>query len=213
MKSVFVKAAAVLVTALVAVGCGHEGGEAVVLDLGAIAQATGQDELIRARAEEAREELGAQLQQLAITMDQQIAAQQAEMGESPTAEQEAMLQQMTMQARQQLGEAQAQAQAQATQIEEQLIEDYRAEIQPLAQEIARSKGASIVFADDSYLFWYDDSLDITDEVIAAWRALPDDSADEDVAEELAEVEEQIEVLEEAFEGAQEAAEEDSAATE
>lgn len=210
MKSVLTKVSALLLSAFIVVGCGHEGGSnTVVMDLSVIANATGQDEVILARSEEARAELGTQLQQLAISMDQQIAAQQEEMGANPTPEQQAQLQQMTMQARQQLGEAQSQAQGQANQIEENLINEFRAEIQPLVEEIAASKGASVVLLQDASIFWYQDSLDITDEVIAAWRALPQDSeADaEEVAEELEEVEEELAEAEEELAEAEEQLEE------
>ncbi len=210
MKSVLAKISALLLSAFIVVGCGHEGGSSTaIMDLSVIANATGQDEVILASSEEARAELGAQLQQLAMSMDQQIAAQQAEMGANPTPEQQAQLQQMTMQARQQLGEAQSQAQVQANQIEESLINEFRKEIQPLVEEIAASKGASIVLLQDASIFWSQDSLDITDEVIAAWKALPQDSEGEaeEMAEELEEVEEELAETEEELAEAEEQLEE------
>ncbi len=106
---------------------------------------------------------------------------------------------MTLQARQQINNAQMQAQNQASQIESELVADFRAEISPLAQKIASQMGASAVLASDSYLFWFDPAVDITDEVIAAWRALPAEDpveeAVEEVAEELAEVQAELEAVE------------------
>ena len=113
-----------------------------------------------------------------------------------------------------------QAQNQVSQIEGALVTSFRDKLSPLAETIAKEKGASAVLAADSYLFWFDPAADITDEVIAAWRALPADKpaieeAAEEVAElqseldavegELAEVEEEIQDLNEAAEEAEVAA--------
>jgi Skp family chaperone for outer membrane proteins len=208
--------------ALVA-GCAHEGDSGVaILDLTAVAKATGQDEVIRIKAEATRNELMAQLQQLAQNLDQQLAAEVEKIGDKPTAEQQQFLQQLNVQARNQLAQVQQQAQEQANQIEQSLISEFTGSITPLAVEIAKSRGAKVILAQDAYLFWYDPSIDITGEVIAAWRARPaaaetaEKAAVEGVAEaqaeleevaeelaeteeELAEVEKQIEVLEEVIE--------------
>ena len=67
-------------SALLLVGCdqmpasGGSGGGVAVMDLAAVAKATGQDEVIRLEADAARAELGAQLQALASNLDQQISA-------------------------------------------------------------------------------------------------------------------------------------------
>ncbi len=175
------------------------GSDVVIIDLTAVAKATGQDEVIRLKAEAARNELTVQLQQLIQALDQQLADERAKMGDNPSPEQSQSFQQLNIQARGRLTEAQAQAQAQATQIEQTLVSEFRDSISPLAQEIARGMGASAVLAADPYLFWFDPAVDITDEVIAAWRARPagESSAEvaEDVADEMAEVQSELDEVE------------------
>jgi len=191
-----------LVAALFVSACdqgpaGGGGGSIAVMDLSAIAKATGQDEVIRQDAETARAELSAQLQQLATNLEQQLAAEREKVGISPSEADQQRLQEMTMQARQQISNAQMQAQSQASLMEQELVTAFRDKLTPLAEEIAKAKGASAVLAADSYLFWFDPTIDITDEVIAAWRALPDQTAAEDagtaadVADELAAVQAEL----------------------
>lgn len=203
MKTRFIFCLSLLVGSALLVGCnqmpgGASGGQGVVImDLAAIANATGQDEVIRQESDAARAELGAQLQALAASLEQQISAEREKIGITPTAQDSQRLQELTMQARQQINNAQMQAQNQASQVEVELVAAFRDRVAPLAERIAKEKGASAVLAADAYLFWFDPAIDITDEVIAAWRALPADaSAEEVAAEELAEVQAELDEVEE-----------------
>ena len=197
-----------IASALLLIGCnpappGSGGAGVAIMDLAAVAKATGQDEIIRQEAEAARTELGAQLQALAANLEQQISAEREKIGIAPSDADSQRLQEMTLQARQQINNAQMQAQNQASQIEAELVADFRSKISPLAEKIASQRGASAVLASDSYLFWFDPAADITDEVIAAWRAMPAaapveevvEEAVEEVAEELAEVQAELEEVE------------------
>ena len=182
-------------------GCGHEGSSVAVIDLNAVAKATGQDEAMRVKAAAARNELQSQLEQVAVNLDQQLNQEIEKIGDNPTAEQEQQLQQMNQNARMQLAELQQMAQQQAGQIEVAVVDEFKDQIRPLAEKVARDKGTSIIVTQDQSVFWYDASIDITDEVIAAWRAQEGDvSAEaeevEEVEEELAEVEEELEEVEE-----------------
>jgi Skp family chaperone for outer membrane proteins len=183
------------------------GGSGVaILDLAAVAKATGQDEAIRQQAEQARGELSAQLQQLAANLEQQLAAEREKMGAAPSETDAQRLQELTQQARQQIGNAQQQAQNQAAMIESGLVEEFRANIEPLAQAIAKEKKAKVVMAADAYVFWFDPSVDITDEVIAAWRAQPEAQAEEAVVEaieEVADAESELEAVQEELAGVEE----------
>jgi Skp family chaperone for outer membrane proteins len=167
-------------SALLLAGCDQQQpvtSPIAVLDLAAVAEATGEDKAIREKAEAAREGLGTQLQELAASMDKQLAAEREKIGVKPKAEDAQRLQEMTMQARQQINNAQQQAQNEASQIEAQLVEEFRKKVDPLAEKIAREKGAKALLAVDSYLFWHDPAIDITDQVVEAWRALPADKAE------------------------------------
>lgn len=162
--------AALAALALTACQPADTGSTVAVLDLGALAQATGEDELIREKAEAGRVELNTQLQQLATDLDQQINAEREKLGESPSEEEAARIQQLTTQARQQIGQAQQQAQQQANQMELNLVDEFREAVLPLAQDIAKEKGVRLILSSDAYVFWADSSVDITAEVITAWQA-------------------------------------------
>jgi Skp family chaperone for outer membrane proteins len=183
------------------------GSDVVIIDLTAVAKATGQDEVIRLKAEAARDELTVQLQQLIQGLEQQLADERAKMGDNPSPEQAQVFQQLNIQARGQLTDAQAQAQAQATQIEQALVAEFRDSVSPLAEEIARGMGASAVLAADPYLFWFDPAVDITDEVIAAWRARPAKEpaaeSSEEVTEEMTDVQSELNEVEDELTEAEE----------
>lgn len=198
MKQIQNMSLILVVAALFVSGCDQGpaagSGGVAVMDLSAIAKATGQDEVIRQDAEMARAELSAQLQQLATNLEQQLAAEREKVGISPSEADQQRLQEMTMQARQQISNAQMQAQSQASLMEQELITAFRDKVAPLAEEIAKANGASAVLAADSYLFWFDPAVDITDEVIAAWRASSGEGASDD-AEDLADMTEAVEEIE------------------
>ena len=169
---------AALLLAVVVSACEPQSaaGGVAIIDLATVAKATGQEETMRVESEAARAELTSQLQQLAQNLEGQLAAEREKAGISPNQEQQARLQQLGLAAQQQVNNAQQQAQAQANAFEQQLVTDFRAEIRPLAEQIARDKGLSVVLAADAYLFWFDPAVDITDEVIAGYRAGAQESA-------------------------------------
>jgi Skp family chaperone for outer membrane proteins len=196
-----------VVAAFLLTGCDQlQGGSAIaVLDLAAVAKATGQDEVIRQQAEQARTDLSAQLQQVAANLEQQLATEREKAGIAPNEANAQRLQELTSQAQQQMNVAQQQAQQQAALIETNLVNEFRDNLDPIVRVIATQRGAKTVMAADAYMFWFDPEVDITDEVIAAWRAespiAAEDSTEEleAVEEELAEVEEEIEELKEEIE--------------
>lgn len=144
------------------------GGTVAVIDLSLVAEATGQDEAIRSQAEMGLQELTSQLQNLASEMDQQISAEREKLGDNPGEADAARLQQMAQEARQQINAAQQQAQQQANQMEASLVFEFREKVMPLAREVAQQKGISLILSNDAYVFWADDSVNITAAVIAAW---------------------------------------------
>jgi Skp family chaperone for outer membrane proteins len=199
MKTGFSFVLVLLASVFLISGCDQMPGgkpDIAIMDLAVIAEATGQDEFIRAEAEATRNALAAQLQQFAQVLDQQLTEEAEKAGANPSPEDLQRLQQLNAQARTQMNDAQTQAQTQAAQIEQQLVTEFRDAISPLAEEIAKSQGASAVLAVDAYMFWFDPAIDITDEVIAAWRARPAEEAVVEAAiEEVAEVQAELEAVE------------------
>ncbi len=164
--------ACVTVVLLIA-GCDQmpgAGPDTLIVDLAAVAKATGKEQSMQDEAQIAREEMNAQLTESARNLEQQIEQERAKFGDTPTEEQQLQLQQMTQQAQQQFGQLQAEAQQKMQQNEINLVLEYREQVKPFAEKIARSRGASVVHLTDQSVFWLDPAVDITGEVIDALRA-------------------------------------------
>ena len=160
------------VTLLIA-GCDQLPGarsSTLVVDLAAVAKATGQEDSMQVRAQAAREEINIQLGEAGRNLEQQIQEERDKIGDSPTQEQEQQLQQMALQAQQQYGQLQAEAQQQAQQFEVNLVLEFREAVKPFAEKIARSRGGGIILLADQTVFWLDPEIDLTGEIIAALRA-------------------------------------------
>jgi len=158
----------------VVAGCGPltGGGDVAVVDLAAVAKATGEDKVMAEQVEAARRELGTQLTQIAGDLEKQLQAEQSRLGGAVAASREKEFQQLTAQARQRLAETQALAQQKAQDFQIGLATGYRRAVQPVVADIARSKGAGVVLVSDPTMLWFDPAVDITAEVIAELRANP-----------------------------------------
>ena len=173
MKSMTGLWAACLAAALLITGCDRipgAGPDTLIVDLAAIAKATGQEQMMQTQAQTAREELNAQLIERGRNLEQQIVEERAKAGDKPTQEQELQLQQMAQQAQQQYGQLQAEAQQKSQQFEINLVLEFREQVKPFAEKIARSRNASVILLADQVVFWIDPAVDITGEVIASLRA-------------------------------------------
>jgi len=162
-----------LVATLLIAGCDRlpgGGSDTLVVDLAAVAKATGQEESMQARSQVAREEINAQLGEAGRNLEQQIQEERTRIGDSPTQEQELQFQQMAYQAQQQYGQLQAEAQQQTQQFEVNLVLEFREAVKPFAEKIARSHGGSIILLADQTVFWLDPDIDLTGEIITALRA-------------------------------------------
>ncbi|RDH84564.1 MAG: hypothetical protein DIZ80_03595 [endosymbiont of Galathealinum brachiosum] len=144
----------------------------VVLDLDVIAKATGQAETIKQQVEKANSELTAQLQNISTQLNEQLAEEKKKLGKKPTAEDNRNIQQLTIQANQKMQQAKTLASQKSQQYRAALILQLRKNIQPVAEKIARERGADIVSISSNSMIWFNPEIDITDEVIAAVRAQP-----------------------------------------
>ena len=147
------------------------GGVAVV-DLNAVAKATGRDEAINERLESARVDLNEQLTQIAADLEKQLKDQQEKVGATPKPDEQQQLQEMAVRAQRQLAEKQQLAQQKATQFQLELVNEFRRQLTPVAEKVAASRGADVVVILDDSVLWFDSGVDITDEVIADLRANP-----------------------------------------
>ncbi len=169
MKSISGLWAVCFAVVLLTTGCDQIPGlgpDTLIVDLGAVAKATGQEEAMQTKAQSAREDLNARLVESAQNLEKQIREERDKAGDSPTQEQEVQLQQMALQAQQQYSRIQADAQQQAQQFENNLVLEFREQVKPFAEKMARSHGASVILLADQSVFWLEPTIDMTDELIA-----------------------------------------------
>ena len=162
---------ATLAMAIVLSGC-KPTGRSVVLDLDAVAKATGRDVLIGRAVESATHQLNAQLVQAARDMDEEIKQLQAKIGTSATPQQQAELQRARARAQQNIQNNKLVAETARNRVRAEQIVLFRNEVRPIAAEIARQHNAEIVIIPNDNVVWHATSVDITGEVITQWRARP-----------------------------------------
>ncbi|HKX62367.1 MAG TPA: OmpH family outer membrane protein [Verrucomicrobiae bacterium] len=157
--------------AIVLSGC-QPTGRSVVLDLDAVAKATGRDVLIGRAVESATHQLNAQLVQAARDMDEEIKQLQVKIGTSPTPQQQVELQRARARAQQNIQNNKLVAETARNRVRAEQIVLFRNEVRPIAAEIARQHNAEIVIIPNDNVVWHATSVDITGEVITQWRARP-----------------------------------------
>ncbi len=141
-----------------------------IVDLDAVARALGRDDVIEQQINAANEKLSSQVLQIAKTLQEQLREQQASIGDHPNEDKQSQLEARTAEANRQLQATQAEARQRAAMFRNAVVARFRAEVQPVAMDIARQIGASIVLTSAVPTVWFDSSIDITDEVIAEMRA-------------------------------------------
>ena len=169
-------AATVLISVVMLQACsdqipGFGGSAPLVVDLNAVAKATGQDQAMAQQLQVATNTLNSQLSDIAIQLQQKVDEEKEKLAEDKDKDQK--VQQLNQTANRQLQQTQAVAQQRAKQFETGLVVRFRQQVKSVAETVAKSKGAKMVVLSDASLVWFDESVDITDEVIAAIRANPD----------------------------------------
>ncbi|VAW62310.1 hypothetical protein MNBD_GAMMA08-1944 [hydrothermal vent metagenome] len=144
----------------------------VILDLDAIAKATGQADIITQQIEQANNELNSQLTNISNQLNEQLADEKKKIGKKPSKKDQQELQQLSIQANQKMQQAKNIAAQKSQQYKVALVQQLRKKIQPIAESIAREKGADIVTAVNNSTIWFNPEVDITDEIIAEMRAQP-----------------------------------------
>jgi Skp family chaperone for outer membrane proteins len=172
--------APLLLAASLGTGCSGApgGGKVAVLDVAAVAKATGQDVVLNSQAEAARKQLEDQLTQIAADLEKQLQAEQSKRGGAAAAAKEQSFQQLAAQARQQYAQTQLLAQQKNQEYQLALANQYRQSVQPVAEKIARARGASVILVAGPTIMWFEPALDITAEVIGEMRANPPPAGDE-----------------------------------
>jgi Skp family chaperone for outer membrane proteins len=140
-----------------------------ILDLGAVAKALGRDEVFKAQVEAAGKELQQQVTQFTSGLQDKLREEQAKLGDAPTDAERQQLQKLVVDAQRQVQQTQLLARQKAVEFQNQLATQFRIEVQPVAAEVARSKGATSVLLSNSVM-WFEPAVDITGAVIDSMRA-------------------------------------------
>lgn len=146
----------------------HIPGRVAVIDLDLVATRLGRDVEILNAIKSRHNTLAQQLEAIKLDYEKQIVEKQQEIGEAPSPDQTEALTGMRNDALQKLAQVQNQARENLTQHSSQVISQFREQVKAVAREIAASRGADVVFTrNDSVVFSYEPTVDITEDVISA----------------------------------------------
>ena len=142
----------------------------LIVDLDAVAKATGRQELMQKELEFANLRLTEQLKLVASQLEEAVSDEKDKIGKSPSKEQKKQLESLAIQAQQQLLNSKNLAVQQSTEFRSDLILQFRKEVASIAQEIAKKAGSQLVIVSNYETLWFDPASDITDEIISVMRA-------------------------------------------
>ena len=142
----------------------------LIVDLDAVAKATGRQELMQKELDFANLRLTEQLKLVASQLEEAVSDEKDKIGKSPSKEQKKQLESLALQAQQQLLNSKNIAVQQSTEFRSDLILQFRQEVAGIAQEIAKKAGSKLVMVSNYETLWFDPTADITDEVISVMRA-------------------------------------------
>ncbi len=164
--------------ALFSVGCGTQfGGSSAsstkgglaVIDLDVVGKSIGRTQEMNDALNVRKSALDQALQRGKADMQRQIADKKDEFGESATDEQKQQLIQMERNASSQLVQAARKAQAQLEEERQRMIAQFRAEVRPVAQQVASERGLGVVIPkNEGFLLSVDPGVDITADVVKAY---------------------------------------------
>jgi len=169
---------ALLAGAVLAVGCGLQTGHPqasssgglAVLDLDVIAKSIGRTSQIEETLTTQQNGLKLQLQKVQVEFSRQIDEKKKEFGEAPTEEQQKELAGLNRDAINKFAQLNRQAETALARSKAKMIADLRNEIRPVAQDVAASKGLSIVIPkNEGFLLSVDPGVDITADVLRAYQ--------------------------------------------
>jgi Skp family chaperone for outer membrane proteins len=137
-----------------------------VLDLNEVATRIGRSAELQNALSAREQSLVQQLVQLQSNLQQKVDAKRTEFGEKPTAEQEQELAKLASGLNAEFLRARASAQQALGNEQSAMIQQFRAEVLPVAAEIAAERGlTTILTKNEAVLFAWDPASDITEEVI------------------------------------------------
>ena len=153
----------VMITATLFVGCSKEPPkqQAVVLNLGEIADKTGITEQMKEHTKTINQQISEEIRALSTRLNKEIEDEKASLVDKPSEDGEKKLRTMQEQLKKQIAQIRLKGNARRT----KEISSFVDNIMSVAQEVASEIGASIILK-AAVVHWFDDTVDITDEVIA-----------------------------------------------
>jgi Skp family chaperone for outer membrane proteins len=152
----------------------------VVIDLEAIAEATGEDIVIQQELVAARSEQNSQHSDKAAELEAMLEEEKAKLKASSDPAQQDEFDRVQLEAQQQFAQAQAQAQQESQRFQAGLLNQFHEQVKPVAARVSAKYGAKVIFLADPSTLWFEDSAEITDEVITALKAeMSDADSDSD----------------------------------
>ncbi|MCH2118466.1 MAG: OmpH family outer membrane protein [Pirellulales bacterium] len=137
-----------------------------VIDLDAVAQRLGSDAVMNQSLQTAAATLDQNFATIQATYQTQFDTAKTELGETPTTEQTQQLANFGKEINLKLNQTRQTAQSQLTQHRSQLIQRFRDQVKPIAQAVASQRGLDVVVSkNDTVIFAFGPTADITDEVI------------------------------------------------
>jgi len=169
-----------ILVGLFATGCdmlssGSSGGKEktstiAVVDMDEIAKELGRLEEIEIELKEFQDQLNSQLGSLQASYQQTIQDEKTAIGDDPSEEQQQKLQDITSKLNNKLLQERNDAQRQYTQYRTTLLSKFRKDLKPIAMEVAKERGMSVVLPkSDAVLLAFDDDIDITNDVLERMR--------------------------------------------
>ena len=170
-----------VISCLVVMGCNRNSnsnnGPVAVVDLDAIAQKLGKDKQFLQMIEQRQVSLNEQVIATQQSLIQQLNQKKSEFGEVSSDEAKELAQLQTK-ANTILATTRTQAQSNLTSYQLDIVNRFRADVKPIAMELATKKGCCVVLSkNDSVVFAFDKTIDLTDEVTAAMLSQLASSAD------------------------------------
>ena len=166
--------------AIIALGAGAAGswltrskGGVAVVDLDRVAKELGRDVQMANDLKQSQNSLANQLSAIEKNAVEQLQKMKTDMGDKPSEEDNQKLAQTAQATQIQFNNIQKKAVAAIGQRRDLLVASFREEARPVADKIAKANGAkAVVTRNDAFLFIFDDSVDITDAVVAEMRNAP-----------------------------------------
>lgn len=166
--------------ALIALGAGAAGswltrskGGVAVVDLDRVAKELGRDVQMANDLRASQSNLASQLQTVEKNAVEQLNKIKADLGETPEPDKLKEFTQKAQNAQVNFNSLQKQAIAAIGQRRDLLVANFRQEARPVAEKVAKASGAAAVITkNDAFLFSFDNTIDITDQVIAEMRTAP-----------------------------------------